>query len=274
VRVPDPILTVDLLVEDRDALLGVLAELADEEWAQPTVCPGWSVKDVALHLLGGDLANLSRRRDRFAGLSPAPGEAIVPFINRINDEWMRAAQRLSTRVVRDLLAAVGPPLFEYFGSLDPMRLGRPVSWAGSEPAPVWLDVAREYTERWHHQQHIRDAVGRAGQTSRRFLYPVLATFAHALPMTLRDVDAPAGTTIQLHIAEEVGGDWTVRRDEDRWRLYVGAAETPVARVSLDPRTAWRLFTKGIGPQEALARATLEGDVHLAERVLHTVAIIA
>ena len=33
-----------------------------------------------------------------------------------------------------------------------------VNWAGPEPAPIWLDPAREYTERWVHQQHIRDAV--------------------------------------------------------------------------------------------------------------------
>jgi hypothetical protein len=30
---------------------------------------------------------------------------------------------------------------------------------------VWLDIAREYTERWHHQ-HIRDAVGKPGLKGR------------------------------------------------------------------------------------------------------------
>ena len=49
----------------------------------------------------------------------------------------------------------------------------PIDWAGPEPAPIWLHVAREYTERWVHQQHIRDAVGRPGLNERRWLGPVL-----------------------------------------------------------------------------------------------------
>jgi hypothetical protein len=54
-----------------------------------------------------------------------------------------------------------------------------------------LELAREYTERWLHQQHIRDAVGAPGQTDPRFLAPVLATFAHAFPVALRRVTAAA-----------------------------------------------------------------------------------
>jgi uncharacterized protein (TIGR03083 family) len=273
-RSPEPVLTADLFAEDRAALIEVLGDLSDDEWARPTDCPGWSVRDVAAHLLGVDLANLSRRRDGYRGVGPLPEEPIVAFVNRINDEWMLAARRLSPRVIRDLLAVVGAPLFAYFASVDPMQLGSAVSWAGPEPAPVWLDLAREYTERWHHQQHIRDAVGRSAQTSRRFLYPVLATFAHALPLALRSAEAPVGTTATLHVSGEAGGDWTVKRDHDAWRLYLGAPEAPSAQASTDPRTAWRLYTKGIGAAEGAASATFAGDRDLAERLLKAVAIIA
>jgi uncharacterized protein (TIGR03083 family) len=273
-RPPDPIQVLDLFSEDRAALLDLLDGLSADEWNLPTACAGWSVKDVALHMLGVDLGNLSIRRDAFVGLSPAPGEPIVAFVNRINDEWMRAARRLSVRVLRELLGAVGAPLFDYFASLDLTALGKPVSWAGPDPAPVWLDVAREYTERWHHQQHIRDAVGKPGQANRRFLYPVLATFAYALPVAFRETDAPPGTAVQLRVDGEAGGDWSVVREESRWRLYVGAPDLPDARVTLDQATAWRLYTKGIMPEDARRAAQFDGDRRLAERILHTVAIIA
>jgi len=36
-----------------------------------------------------------------------------------------------------------------------------VSWAGPEPAPVWLDAARDFSEYWTHQQQICDATGQA-----------------------------------------------------------------------------------------------------------------
>lgn len=173
-----------------------------------------------------------------------------------------------------MLGSVGPPLFAYFASLDLTAIGPPVSWAGPDPAPVWLDVAREYTERWHHQQHVRDAVGAPGQAVRRFLYPVLATFAHALPAAFRQVDASEGTTVQLHVEGEAGGDWSVARAGGAWRLYLGAPATPAARVTLDQSTAWRLYTRGIRLADARRIAGLEGDAHLAERVLGAIAIIA
>src|SRR5262249_37240787 len=154
--------------------------------------------------------------------STAPDEPIVAFVNRINDEWMRAARRLSTPVLRDLLAQVGQPLFAYFASLDLMAIGPGVSWAGLPRAPVWLDVAREYTERWHHQQHTRDAVGKPGQTEPRFLHPIIATFVHALPVAFRDATAAEGTAVQIHVTGESGGDWSVVREDNSWRLYAGA----------------------------------------------------
>ncbi len=270
---PPPIQTIDLFAPDRATLLNLLAGLTDEEWQRPTVCAGWSVKDVALHLLGGDLTNLSRRRDGFRGPAAVAGETVVSLVNRLNDEWLRAARRLSTSVVQELLAAMETPLFEYFAGLDPLALGPRVSWAGPEPAPVWLDIAREYTERWHHQQHIREAVHQPGQESRRFLQPVLATFAHALPMTYQNVAAPVGTTIQLHVTGESGGDWTVQRDANRWQLYLGAPDEPTARVTLDPSTAWKRFTKGLELAAAREKARCEGDLVLASRLLETIAII-
>jgi uncharacterized protein (TIGR03083 family) len=273
-QLPDPIAVLDLFADDRAALLTLLASLDADDWDRTTSCDGWSVKDVAGHILGGDLANLSRRRDGYQGDAPAPGQDLVSFLNGSNDRWMRAGRRLSPRLVCDLLAAAGPPLSDCFASLDLLALGAPVSWAGPAPAPVWLDVAREYTERWHHQQHIRDAVGQPGQTDHRFLHPVLATFAYALPMALQDTDASIGTIAHLHVTGEAGGDWSVKREHNGWQLYTGLPAAAAARVDLDQDRAWRLYTKGITPQEAQRTATFSGDHHLGQRLLDAVAIIA
>jgi uncharacterized protein (TIGR03083 family) len=271
---PAPVMVLDLLPEDRAALLALLDALDEDEWTRPTACAGWSVKDVAGHILGGDLGNLSRRRDRYRGEMPLPGEALVAHVNRLNDAWMRAARQLSPRVIRDLLETVGPPLFAHFAALDLLALGEPVSWAGPDPAPTWLDVAREYTERWHHQQHIRDAVGQPGQTSRRFLHPVLATFAHALPYAFRETAAVSGTVVHLHVRGEAGGDWAVVRDATGWSLAIGEPAAAVARVDIDQVQAWRLFTKGVTLQQALAVAKVAGDQRLGHQMLEAVAIIA
>jgi len=135
--------------------------------------------------------------------------------------------------------------------------------------PVWLDVAREYTEWWHHQQHIRDAVGQPGLDSARYLVPTLATFAHALPVAFQDVPMKVGTTAVLSVPDI--GDWTVRRVGHGWRLYEGAAPKPTARAVVNGEHAWRLFTRGLPPERA--GANLEGDEALAARLLRAEAIL-
>ena len=57
----------------RAELAALLTGLTGGDWGRPTACPGWSVHDVAAHLLGAELGNVSVRRDRW-GLGPAKGE--------------------------------------------------------------------------------------------------------------------------------------------------------------------------------------------------------
>ena len=68
-----PIDVVDLFPEERASLLSVLDDLSAEEWEMPTVCTGWSVKDVALHILGSEVGIISRFRDGFSSPHFADG---------------------------------------------------------------------------------------------------------------------------------------------------------------------------------------------------------
>jgi uncharacterized protein (TIGR03083 family) len=273
-RPPEPVLIdTELFRAERAHLLALLDTLTATQWQQPTACAGWSVQDVVAHILADDLGRLARQRDGYRGWEPLPGEPLAAFIDRQNDEWVQAMRRLSPRILTDLLRQSGDETATLFATLDPFSLGGPVTWAGPEPAPHWLDLAREYTERWHHQQHIRDAVGRPGLTEPRFFTPVLATFARALPHTFRAIDAPAGTTVQLTITGDSGGEWAVVRDRDRWTLFTGVAPNPAAHVTLGQAIAWRLFTKGISAQDAAREVGIERDRRLGRTVLDTVAII-
>jgi len=269
-----PIETIHLFPAVRRELLALLRGLTPQEWARPAT-PKWTVKDVALHLLGGEIGILSRRRDAF----PPPGANIqgwadlVALINQLNADWLHATRRISPRVLCDLLEFTAPQAESYFASLDPQALNVPVDWAGPGPAPVWLDVAREYTERWHHQQQIRDAVGKPGLKERRYFAPVLDAFVRALPWNYREVAAPDGTTVQLTISGEAGGTWCLHREGGAWKLYASAAEKPSAALTLDPEDAWRLFTRGRSKEDVRQRARCEGDARLAEQTLEMISII-
>lgn len=270
-----PINVIHLFPAMRVALLDLLRALSDEEWQLPTVCTGWTVKDVAQHILGDDVGNLSRRRDGYKLIADIDGlDELIAFINNWNEEWVRATRRLSPRLLCDLLAITGPQVHEYYASLDLSAMGGGVGWTGNESDPVWLDVAREYTEYWLHQQHIRDAVNKPGLKEPRFFAPLLATFMHGVPHAYRDIGAADGTLITLVITGEAGNTWHIARTGGRWRLYAASDLTPVSTVTMDAETAWRLFTKGISQDEAAQHTVFEGDEALGRVALDAVSILA
>ena len=159
-----------LFPAERAELLALLESLDPADWQRATVCPGWRVHDVAAHLVHDYLRKLSSRRDAAGGPGPRPGADLAAWLHRVNQEFVDVAARWSPRVLIDLLAHLGPQLDDLWAALDLAARGEPVSWAApGVPAPVWLDVAREYSEYWVHQQQIRDAVQRpdAGSVSSR-----------------------------------------------------------------------------------------------------------
>jgi uncharacterized protein (TIGR03083 family) len=274
---PDQIATAPLFPELLQGLLELLSGLEPQQWERPTVCGDWDVKAVALHLLGDEVGLLSRRRD---GFTPAGGpggfagwEELVAFIDGLNHSWVQAARRLSPALLVDLLGYLGRQTCTYVAWLDPEAPGDVVAWAGEDPAPIWLEVAREYTERWHHQQQIRDAVGRPGLRDPRHLAPVIEAFVRALPRTLRDRAAPLDTAVTLRVDGPAGGAWTCVREEGGWTLWSGTPDRVAAELVLPEDAAWRLFTKGLRPEEAGARGRATGDAELARALLHTVSII-
>jgi len=269
-RALEPVLTSHLFAPINEELLALLRGLSAEEWNAPTVAGSWTVKDVAAHLLATTFGRLSVHRDGYARTeSPeAFANGIVGFIDTINRDGVAALRRLSPRILIELHERYGREMAELFESLDafaPALWG--VSWAGEEESPNWFDVARELTERWHHQQQIRDATGRPPLFA--YLGPVLDTFVRALPHTYRHVDAPDGTSVVLRITDEGAGTWTLLREDARWSLYAGEAPSPTTRVSLRGDAAWRVFTK----QKIDPKAAIEGDERWAGAALGMISII-
>jgi hypothetical protein len=104
---------VTLFVRERQALLNLLANLDDAGWGRPTPCPGWSVLDLSCHLIGDDLSLLARQRDSHFGTRPPEGlreeAAFVEWLDALQDRWVQASRRLSSRLVRDRTARTGSP---------------------------------------------------------------------------------------------------------------------------------------------------------------------
>jgi len=273
----EPVLVIDRLSPLHAELIALLRSLTPDDWSRPTACALWSVRDIAAHLLDDDLRRLSFHRDGQPPPSAGPmgGAELVAFVNRMNAEWVAVARRMSPRVIVDLLDVTGPWVVDLFRTTDPFAPAHwAVTWAGEETSPHWFDVGRDYTERWLHQQQIRDAVGAVPLTGRVWLHPVLDLFVRALPFAYRDTPAEGGTTVGVSIEGEAGGDWSLRREDGRWRLYTGRVAQAAATVTMTDDTAWRLFSKGLEGDAARARVTIGGDQALGAVAVGALAVLA
>src|SRR5215207_5058692 len=96
----EPIVATHLFTEMRAELLRVLKSLLDEQWQAPTACTGWSVKDVALHILADEIGYLSNRRDKDGIYFDVKSwDELVEKINQQNDTWVRATRRMSRPIL-------------------------------------------------------------------------------------------------------------------------------------------------------------------------------
>jgi uncharacterized protein (TIGR03083 family) len=267
---PDPILVAPLFAPLNDELVALLRGLSDEEWTARAVGT-WTVKDVAAHLLDTSLRRLSMQRDRYTPPIAAIQD-LAALINDMNAQWVSSAQRLSTRILVEMLEKYGREMAEYMLSLDPYAPAEwSVSWAGEATSANWFDTARELTERWHHQQQIRDAAGREPLYDLRYFKPVIETFLRALPFTYRNAASAEGTRVTIAVQDVTRH--SIVRSDGKWSLDAGS-DGATTTVSMSGDTAWRLFTKGLTRDEARRRSEIRGDAALAEPLFSTVAIVA
>src|SRR5690242_19677183 len=250
---PKPILTAHLFRKVDGLLLELLRSLSPEDWEKQTASPKWKVKDVAAHLLDTPLRGLSIGRDGYVQPAPkldSPG-ALGAYIDRLNDEGVTVYRRLSPAVLISLMEVACKQLAEKHAGRDPYTVAPyGVSWAGEEKSLNWFDTAREYTERWLHQQQIRLAVDRPealrhGIMTRELYYPVLDCFMRALPFTYRNVSAAPGTAIRITVSGDCGGSSHLHREDSKWALTQNECGHPSAETTIPEEIAWRIFTKGI-----------------------------
>jgi uncharacterized protein (TIGR03083 family) len=273
-----PISTAHLFPTLESELLKLLASLSGEDWEKQTLAPKWKVKDVAAHMLDTQLRKLSACRDGYAPERHTINShaELVGLIDSLNEKGVSLYRQLSPRVLISLMELASRESAVYHLSLDPMDDAEfSVSWAGETESRNWFDTAREYTERWHHQQQIRLATERNPMTimRRELYYPVLDCFMRALPFHYRSVTRPIGTLALFHVAGDGGGTWHLLRENTGWRLVSESNERETALTVIPQEIAWRIFTKGISRESAKEQVELTGDLELASHILSMISIV-
>ena len=287
-----PVYTAPLLRPLLGELLDLLRGLTADQWDAPTVAGAWRVRDVAAHLLDGDLRKLAASRDGHLLPLAAPirtDRDLARFVNALNAEGVAWARRLSPRLVVDLLATTGEWAADLLAALPPHDVAIwPVSWAGEAVSENWMDVGREYTERWHHQMQIRDAVAAPPTLlEARWSRPLLALSVRALPKSYAGVTAASGTAVTFAVTTGDGtsggarsgerlGAWTLVCEAERWTLYEGDGADAATLVRATVDAAWRLLYNAFDASRSPvspAAITIDGDERLAEPLMRTRSVV-
>jgi Mycothiol maleylpyruvate isomerase N-terminal domain len=259
-------------------LLALLRGLSADDWQRPTVAARWLVRDVAAHLLDGDLRKIAVYRDGHLLPLDTPiisANDFVRFINGINASGVAFGQRLSPRLIVDLLEVTGAWVTSLITSL-PLH-GRSifaVSWAGEMESENWMDTGREYTERWHHQMQIRDAVGAPLTLLQpQWMMPLLDIAANAWPPAYASVAASPGTAVRFEVTGDTTGVWSVVAGDQRWRVEAGETPSPECVIRASADTTWRLLFNALSAEQIRDQVTISGDASLAAPLLRARSVI-
>lgn len=273
-----PILINDLFPILNSKLISLLEGIHHNSWYKPTACKEWCVKDIVQHLVKDYIGVLSQKRDKYKNPKikgkkfKLQGE-LVKYINEINQTWVDATKQVSPKVLIQFLKFLGDELFKYFYTVNLMKVESRVSWISDERLPNWMDVAREYTEYWLHQAHIRDAVDAHLLTEKKLFHPFIQAYMMTLPKTYRNVNSKVGTKIAIQVTGSAGGNWLLEKIKGDWQLSEERSYNNSSTVIIDQDTLWRLFSKGIDKKSAESKIVFKGNQKLGKNILNTISLI-
>lgn len=268
--------TIELFPIINRALIELLEDLKLSDWNKETVIPHRSVKDIVSHILHGSLRRLSLCRDNYQPDNPDINsyDKLINYIQNQNRTWIEASEFISSKLLISLLENSEQELYEYFSTLkndDKAKFS--VAWAGELESANWFDIAREYTEKWHHQMQIRLAVNKPGIDSSKLFHPVLDTFMRGLPHVYQQIKAEIGSSIEITITGCGGGRWFLEKTSEEWRLTKELSSEPLTKIEISDSLAWRMFTDSIDLNLAKEKTCITGNQELGRELFKLKAVM-
>lgn len=136
-----------------DQVEGLVAGLAESDWATPTPAPGWSIAHQVAHLAWTDEAAVAAATD------PAAWDTLVRAALADPAHFVDTSAAGEARATgRELLARWRGGRTTLAAMLRSMPDGSRLPWFGPPMSPASMATAR-YMETWAHGLDIADAVG-------------------------------------------------------------------------------------------------------------------
>ena len=252
--------------ESATSIVALAGELDDADWARPTDCDEWTVKDVLAHLahLETELCNSEQN-----GRERSIATDIVSAYTAAGVEARR--DRTPAELIAELAGAVelraarlaDPP--EDPSALAPVTPGG-VAWS-------WATLLRNRSiDVWVHEQDIRRATGRPGGLDSTGAHVAVMTFSFAMPYVLgKRVQPPAMSTVRWNVTGETPLELVARVGEDGRASAIESLAEPTVTLTMSTETFIVLTAGRREPDEV--DVEVEGDQGLGRATLSAMSIM-
>jgi uncharacterized protein (TIGR03083 family) len=257
----------EALQETWGGLAEACFELSTNEWALPTECPGWDVKDQLSHLIGIERTIMGEAPPEWDG---PLGDHVKNDFAAVNEAWVAVRRPLGGSAVRDEFVEVTET------RLGQLRSRTEDEWAvvgwspvGQVPYAVFMEV-RAF-DSWVHEQDARRALDRPGGSGNLASAISLGRVEGAMPFVVgKKAGCADGTAVRFEISGP-GDDaraFTVAVEGSRART-VDDDVTPTATLSVASLDFLRLGCgRATAAQlEATGGIVMEGDAAVGRQVL-------
>ncbi len=255
---------IDTLDHTWSSINTLCSSLSEEQWKTPTQLPGWSVQDNLSHIIGTErmlqgLSPTEHRADDLSFVKNPIGEFNEHEVDErrsksgadVFAEWRELAQlRLHTLRNAD---------DEYFSRETQTPTG---------PGTVTDFLHLRILDCWLHEQDMRVALGRSGNTSGPGAEHTIDRLIRTLPIVIgKRAATPEGQSVMINIFGPVERTVTVTVTDGRAQIVSATPNHLACSISIDSPTFTQVATGRISGDDALPSCVLEGDNELALRVI-------
>lgn len=252
-------------------LIKVLKQLEPAQWNLSTPCPGWSIADIAAHLIDLDAMAMGAPR-----IDHEPDWDSLPHVttrsHQFTERGVDYRRGTPPTELLDQLVVTTQALSDYVlsDSLSANKVGITVPWAKDELSTEVFLGMRAF-DVWVHEQDIRNAIGQPGNLGSNAARSSAQRMFSSIPLIWgKKVGAPIGSSLTLKITgPDILGDLTVSVHPDgRAKLIdpVGSAENSVTMTWPEFADA---YAGRVPVETTKSQATFTGD--LAETFISSLA---
>ena len=273
--------TLHLFPKLTEEFLKLLKGLDNSDWLKPSPIKGRTVKDLVSHVIDGSLRNISMQRDNFNDNSNVPiiksYNDLINHVQKLNTDWMNVSKRLSPEILIDLLEYSDKEFYKFMKSKKPNGKALfSVAWAGETESENWFDIAREYTEKWHHQMQIRLALDKPILLDTEYTEPLYDTFMIALPYLYREFsEFENGTKIKISLTGKLEKSCVIEWKTDKWIFTDSCKSDIFTSVEIPDDIAWIIFTNTDREKEKYkTKIKISGDQSIGLKILDLVTVMS